>query len=92
MLSNKEKLELINTIEVIECSANSFEEMEYILADDSWENREILLKVGMTPQEIDEDCCFENETIDLVGIGFKYALWYSEVKGFQGINNNSEGV
>ncbi|UED70751.1 hypothetical protein [Brevibacillus sp. HD3.3A] len=72
------KLELINSIDVIEDSA-SCGELEYVLVANTPENREKLLQTGVTQQEIDEATDdLDGETIDISSIGFTYtgAKWY----------------
>jgi len=77
------KLELINSMEVVEDSA-SCGELEYVLIANTPENREKLLQIGATQQEIDNATDdFDGETIDISSIGFMYtgAKWYEKRLG-----------
>lgn len=79
-MNNLEILTLINSIEVIESSSNGVE-MEYIIVADNIKNRNILLNF-MTTKGINEECCFAGDEMDLINVGFKYADWFEEGKGF----------
>ena len=81
---NSEILALINSIEVVEYSASG-EEIEYISVADNKTNREILYKIGMTDKQIFDECFPEEESdgyLDLINVGFKYANWFEDGKGF----------
>ncbi len=75
-----EKLQLINSIPVIEASA-SFGELEYVLVEDNAENREKLRMIGASDKEISE--MSNGEEIDIAGFGFEYcrAKWFEKRLG-----------
>ena len=79
-LTNKEKLKLINSIEVLRCASN-LKERAFAFTYDNKENREVLYKVGMTEEEVNFECrgC---GVLDLINIGLKYAKYFSKDKGF----------
>lgn len=74
-LSEREKLELINTMEVTEDSSSGGE-VEYISVEDNEKNRGILHKIGFTDEDIKEHCYPEDGELDIVTIGFKFANFY----------------
>lgn len=74
-LTDREKLDLINSMEIIESSANGVE-IEYILVKDNDENRKILNQIGLTEKDIESDCYPEDDMLDIVVVGFKFADFY----------------
>ena len=66
-LTNNEKLELINSIEILNCVATS-KEVAYTYTIDNKKNREILYKLGMTEEEINHQCYRECGVLDLANI------------------------
>lgn len=74
-LSDKEKLDLINTIEVIDISSSGGE-IEYILVKNNEVNRGILNKIGITDKEIEEECSPEDDLFDISSIGGRYANYF----------------
>lgn len=75
-----DKLQLINSIPVIDYSA-SFGELEYVLVEDNAENREKLRMIGVSDKEISE--MSSGEEIDIAGFGFVYcgAKWFEKRLG-----------
>ncbi len=86
-LSEREKLELLNSIEIIEHSSSN-KEWEYILVADSEENRGILNKLGITEAEIQEECCPEDGNLDISQIAGRFATHYSPKKKLFFIDNS----
>ena len=54
--------------------------MNNVLVEDNQENREILYKLGLSDEEINEKCFAEEDTLDISMIGFQYAEWYNGKK------------
>lgn len=80
-LKEKENLVLLNSMKVIDW--DSFDgEMQYILVEDNKENRDILCKIGMTNEEIEDDCFPNDKCLDLIDVGFKYAEYFDSDCGF----------
>ena len=79
--TNNQKLELINSIEVLSCTATS-KERAFAYTMDNEINREILYKSGMAEEEINCQCYRGCGVLDLINIGFKYAKFFSKDKGF----------
>lgn len=71
-MTNKEKLELLNSLEIIESDGG---EMPYVLVENSEENREILEKIGCKPLA-------DEEHIDIFSIAFDLELadWFTGEK------------
>lgn len=89
-IDDYEKLELLNSIEVIEVSS-SCGEVEYILIDNNDVNREILNKIGVTNKDIEEEGHVEEDSdfIDISSIAGRFANYYnSKIKKFY--NKKSE--
>lgn len=89
-LDDYEKLELLNSIEVIEVSS-SCGEVEYILIDNNDINREKLNKIGVTNKDIEEEGHVEEDSdfIDISSIAGRFANYYnSKTKKFY--NKKSE--
>ena len=80
-LTNNEKLQLINSIEILSCATTS-KEMAFAYTMDNEKNRKILYKSGMTEEEINYQCYRGCGVLDLINIGFKYAQCFSKDKGF----------
>lgn len=78
-LSNRERIDLINSIKVIEASA-SLGEIEYILVEDNQNNRDILHKIGVTNDDIKEKCNPQDGELDIVVVGFEIANFYDMKK------------
>jgi hypothetical protein len=74
------KLQLINSIPILEDSA-SCGELEYVLVQDNAENREKLRMIGVPDVEISE--MSNGEEIDIAGFGFVYcgAKWFEKRLG-----------
>lgn len=83
-MNNKEKLDLINSIGVIDFSGSCDEGVEYILVANTKENRNKLYKVGSTFDELENECyCFHyEEVLNIAPTGFKIANMWWEYKGF----------
>lgn len=78
-LSEREKLELLNSIEILEFSG-SCKECEYILIANNEANINILNKLGITNEEIQEECYPEEGTFDISSIAGRFATHYSSKK------------
>lgn len=78
-LSKREKLNLINSMEIIEDSA-SCGGVEYILVEDSENNRNVLHEIGFDNAYIKDNCHPEEGYLDITTIGFKYAQYYDMKK------------
>ena len=76
-----EKLKLINSMEIVEDSSSG-DEIEYVTVEDNKTNREILHKIGLTDEEIEENCYPSDDGLDITNIAFQYAKWYSSKDGF----------
>lgn len=77
------KLDVINSIDVIDSSASSGE-LEYVLVADSPETRKKLIEIGASEKEIaDATCDMFEGSIDISVIGFSYtgAKWYEDSLG-----------
>lgn len=75
-LSEREKLELLNSIEIAEHSS-SCGEWEYILIQDNEKNRGILNQIGISQSEIQEECNPEGRYLDIGSIAGRFATHYS---------------
>lgn len=75
-LSEREKLELLNSMKIID-SSSSCGECEYILVENNEANRGLLHKLGITDEEIEKECYPEGDTLDISSIGERYANWFS---------------
>ncbi|WP_298837647.1 hypothetical protein [Clostridium sp.] len=86
-LTNNEKLELINSIEVLKC-ADGFNEKAFAFTYDNNKNRKILYELGMTEEEVNFECrgC---GVLDLINIGLRYAKAFSKDKGFYSDTNTN---
>jgi hypothetical protein len=80
-LSESEKLELINSMEIIDSSISGGE-IEYILVKNNDVNRGILHKLGISDKEIEEKCCPEDGAFDITSIGGRYANYFNKSKKF----------
>lgn len=80
ILTNNEKLKLINSIEVLKCTDN-LNKKAFAFTYDNNENRKILYELGMTEEEVNFECrgC---GVLDLINIGLRYAKSFSKDKGF----------
>lgn len=80
VLTNNERLKLINSIEVLKCT-NSLNKKEFVFTHDNNENRKILYELGLTEEEVNLECrgC---GVLDLINIGLRYAKSFSKDKGF----------
>lgn len=86
-LSEREKLELLNSIEIVECSG-SCNECEYILVNDNEINRDILKKLGVTKEDIEEECNPEGGYLDISSVAGRVATHYSSKKKLFCIDNS----
>lgn len=77
----KEKLEILNSIWVVDyaCYAG---ECEYVLIDDTKENRDRLNSIGYDNEYIEKNCYPEGECLDICMIGFLLANTFSGNDGF----------
>lgn len=90
-LTDNEKSNLINSMEVIEHSI-SCGEIEYVLVEDTKENREILYKIGFDDTDIEDECYPDGGYLDISPIAFKYADWYSGKTNQFSIDKPKEGI
>lgn len=74
-MTDKEKLDLINSMEIIESSSNGVE-VEYILVEDNETNRNVLHKIGLTDGDIDDICYSEDGNLDITVVAFEYADYF----------------
>ena len=79
--TNYQKLELINSIEIISCTATC-KDRSFAYTIDNEKNRDILYKSGMSEEEINNQCYRGCGVLDLISIGLKYAKCFSKEKGF----------
>lgn len=86
-LSKREKLELLNSIEIVEHSS-SCGEWEYILVADNKANRGILSELGIIETEIQEECYPEDGNLDISQIAGKFATHYNPNKKLFYIDNS----
>lgn len=68
-------LPLINSLEITELDADG-EVLYYAFVDNTEENREVLIKAGVTPTEIEEATTEDNKNIDLTFFVWNFALWF----------------
>lgn len=88
-MTNKEKMGLLNNMEVTEISSN-ISGIEYILVGDNKVNRGVLYQIGLSDQEIEDRCHVEEGNIDITELIFKY---FQCTECHAGINYGlSEGV
>lgn len=81
MLNNKEKLDLINSMNFIESDgydAGYSDGVIYVLVEDNKQNREILHRIGLANKEIEKDCSPEEGTLDISTVAFKYSSYYDD--------------
>jgi len=74
------KIKALNSLEVTEWSASSGE-LEYVVVENSRENRKILLEAGFTKEQLSEATDGLDEEIDLVTLAVNYANIYCWIKG-----------
>lgn len=79
-LTNKEKKDLINSMEVID-SDSCDGEMLYVVVEDNEDNRTILKEVGLSDEQI-EEMVVEDGEIDITSIGFEYSEYFDSELGF----------
>lgn len=70
-MTDKEKLDLINSMEIIGASSNGME-IEYIVVEDNEVNRNTLRKIGATEEDIYPD----SGTLDITAVGLTYADYF----------------
>lgn len=75
-LTDQEKIDLINSMEIIEHSS-SCGEIEYVLVEDKKENREILYRIGLNDTDIENECYPDGGYLDVSSIACKYATIYN---------------
>ena len=77
-LASNEKLELLNSMKVIESSCSGGE-CEYVLVEDNEANRNILHRIGLTDEEIKNECYPEGKTLDISVVAWERttANWFS---------------
>jgi len=80
-LTNNQKLELINSIEIANWASTS-EKRPFAYTYDNKETRKILYKLGMKEEEINFECYRGCAVLDLISIGLKYANCFSKERGF----------
>lgn len=78
-LSEREKLELLNSIEILDHSS-SCGELEYILIEDNEKNREILNQIGVSETDIEQECNADGGYLDIGSIGGRFATHYNPNK------------
>lgn len=80
-MDNKRLLKVLNSMEIFDWSCAG-EECEYVLVEDNKENRNMLLKAGLTKEDIDE--YVNEETIDISMIAWEKtdAGYWSYMSGF----------
>lgn len=82
MLTDNEKIDLINSMKFIESDADS-DGINYVLVEDNRTNRDILNRIGLTDEDINRDCFAECGTMDISMVAFRYANYYGgKTKGF----------
>lgn len=75
-LSEREQLELLNSLKIMDYSA-CCGECEYILITDNEENRHILNRLGLTETNIKEECYADGGFLDISSISGRFATHYS---------------
>lgn len=85
--SEREKLELLNSIEIVEYSG-SCNECEYILVNDNQINRDILEKLGVNKETIEEECNPDGGYLDISSVAGRFATHYSAKKKIFCIDNS----
>lgn len=77
------KIAVLNNIEIIDWSC-AFGECEYVLAENSEENRSKLLTAGFTEEQLQEASDDDGEEIDMAYLAFNFtsAKWWSAKLGF----------
>ena len=78
-LTDNEKLDLINTMEFVDSDADC-EGILYVLVEDNEENRDILHKIGLTDEDIKEECFVEYGMMDISMVAFRYSNYYNSKK------------
>ncbi|ALR90237.1 hypothetical protein [Clostridium butyricum] len=79
MTKNEYELEVLNSLEIVECSG-SCGELEYILIENSEANIDALKKIGITNHEIEEECNLEDDLLDISPIVGQFATNYNSRK------------
>ena len=79
MTKNEYELEILNSLKIIE-SASSCGELEYILIKNNEENIIALNKIGITNDEIKEECISEDNLLDISRIVGRFATNYDARK------------
>ncbi|MGF7046368.1 hypothetical protein J2T13_000844 [Paenibacillus sp. DS2015] len=80
-MTNQEKLNVLNSIAVVDYSASSGE-LEYVEVANSEENRMKLKSIGVPDFEVEANT--EKEIIEISSIGFEFtdAVWFQGGIGF----------
>lgn len=80
-MDNKRLLKVLNSMEILDWSCTG-EECEYVLVENNEENRNMLLKAGLTKEDIDG--YVNEETIDISMIAWAKAGagYWSYMTGF----------
>jgi len=81
---NKQMVDALNSLIVDDWSA-SCGELEYVLAENSEENRKILLEAGFTEEQLNKATDGGRTDIDLTLLARYYtdAVWWDENEGFK---------
>ena len=81
-MTNQEKLDLLNSLDVVDFSCNN-EECEYILVARNDETKAVFAQIGV-PDEwfLSGD---DEDTVDVSLVGFELcrATWFDQINGFQ---------
>lgn len=88
MRTSKEKLDLLNKIEIDDWSSSQGE-IEYISVLDNEENRKILQKLGAEEADFEEMRDGEGGYLEISMFAFKFADYFSGKDGFCINNSNS---
>lgn len=85
----KEKLDLLNKIEIDEWSSSQGE-IEYISILDNKENRNILQELGAEESDFEEMREGEDGYLEIAMFAFKYADYFSQKDGFKINDSNTQ--
>lgn len=82
-LKQMDKLQALNSLEIVDSSVSQGE-CEYVLAEATAKNIEVLLKAGFTSEQIDDAIGDDKTEIDLSMLAFMHtdAEWWDHQNGF----------
>lgn len=73
-MNKQEALDVINALKITEMDGDG-ETLFYALVDNTEDNREVLLEIGVTQEDIENATSSDKESIDLTCFVWQFADW-----------------